>query len=361
MDLAAEFPGLSRSTYLNSCAHGLLPKRARRAMEAHLDRWEGEPDWAEWGQVVERARVAFARFIGARDDEVAVQANATSGMAAVMNTVTRGRIVTLDVDFPTAGFLAQRQTARSGVQHDHARSGPPTPESWAKHARGAALATLPAVVSFSGHKLDVPAFVERAKAMDVPLLVDAFQACGTYPIDVRKWDVDFLVTGVYKWTLAPAGLAFLYVRRDHHARVPTTSGWYAAANGSMDPLAEMWPDARRYQYGGPSVLSCAALPESLAVLEEKGLSAVEAHNAKLVERVIEHCRARKLELLTPEEPERRASIVTFRVPHLERALAECQREKVVVNTRLGGIRVSPHLYNTRADVDRLFDVLDHAA
>jgi len=359
-DWSSEFPGLQTSTYLNSCAHGLLPRRARRAIEAHLDRWEGAPDWGEWTASVDAARKAFARLIGAREDEIAVQANATSGIAAVMNTVPRGRIVTLDVDFPTSGFVAQRQEAR-GVRHEHLRDGVPRADTWATKAKGAALACIPAVASFSGARLDVAGFASRAKEMDVPLLVDGFQAVGTYPIDVRRLDVDFLVTGVYKWLMAPAGLAFLYVRRDHHARLPTTSGWYAAADAyAFDPLGELAPDARRYQYGGPSVVACAALVESLAILEEQGLAAVEAHNRALIDRIIEHCHTRKLEMLTPEAPEERASIVTFRVPDLARALAACERGRVAVNTRLGGLRVSPHFYNTAADVDRLFAVLDAA-
>lgn len=360
MDWAAEFPGLHAQTYLNSCAHGLLPRRTRRAIEAHLDQWERAPDWAAWSESVEAARKAFARLIGARDDEVAVQANATSGIAAVMNTVTKGRIATTDIDFPTSGFVAQRQTTR-GIQHEHLEEGALRVDAWAPKAKGAALACIPAVASFSGYRLDVPSFAARAKEMDVPLLVDAFQACGTYPIDVRKWDVDFLVTGVYKWLLAPAGLAFLYVRRDHHARLPTTSGWYAAADSyAFDPLGEMAADARRYQYGGPSVVSCVALVESLKLLDEVGLASVERTNRALVERILARCAERKYEVLTPEAPEARASIVTFRVPHLERALAACQRENVVVNSRLGGIRVSPHFYNRAEDVDRLFAVLDRA-
>jgi len=61
-------------------------------------------------------------------------------------------------------------------------------------------------------------------------------------------------------------------------------------------------------------------------------------------------------VLTPRDAH--ASIVTFRVPRLDRALEALAREKVIVNPRLGGIRVSPHFYNSEQDIDRLFAVLD---
>lgn len=362
MDPTSEFPGLGRGTYLNSCAHGLLPRRARRAIELHLDKWEGAPEWEAWTDAAEKARAAFARFIGARPEEIAIQASASTGISSVTSAHKRGRLVTLDIDFPTSGFIARRQTTR-GLSHDHLSLGNVRPDEWSKHVRGAALASIPAVASFNGYRLDVREFAQRAHAAEVPLMVDAFQACGTYPIDVKKLDVDFLVTGVYKWLMAPAGLAFLYVRPDHHALVPTVGGWsggaapYAFVAGGVDDLA---PDARRFQYGGQSVLGTVAIVETLALLSELGLANVERHNRALVERVMTHARERKWEVLTPDAPEERASIVTFRVPDLQRALDACKREGVMVNSRLGGIRASPHFYNRERDVDRLFEVLDAA-
>ena len=360
MDPTSEFPGLGRTTYLNSCAHGLLPRRARRAIERHMDAWEGAPDWDAWAEAIERARASFARFIGARPEEIAIQASASTGLSSVMSAFPRGRITTLDIDFPTAGFVARRQATR-GIEHAHLALGNVRAEEWAKRVRGASLACIPAVASFSGYRLDVADFARRAHDADVPLMVDAFQACGTFPIDVRKLDIDFLVTGVYKWLMAPAGLAFLYVRPDHHALVPTVGGWSAArAPYAFDPLDELAPDARRFQYGGPSMPGVVAIAETLTLLSEVGLTNIEAHNRRLVERLMRHAHDRKLEILTPEAAADRASIVTFRVPDLHRALDACQREGVIVNSRLGGIRVSPHFYNSERDVDRLFAVLDAA-
>lgn len=366
MDWSAEFPGLAHGTYLNSCAHGLLPRRARRAIEAHLDRWEGDPDWGAWGEEVEKARRAFARLIHARPEDVAVVANASQAVGAVMNAMKPGarhRIVTWEGDFPTSPFLAQRQRER-GFAHTHVRDEGLRMgvDAWAKHVTpDTALAVVPAVASFSGYRLDVAAFAREAHARGALLLVDAFQAAGTYDLDVRALDCDFLVSGVYKWLLGPAGLAFLYARRDRQELLPTTAGWLGAEEPySFDPMGPLASDARRFQSGGASVISCVGAAASLELIHEVGLDAIERRDRALVDRIVEGCRERKWDVLTPEDPRERASIVTFRVPDLEKALAALQRERVVVNPRLGGLRVSPHFYNRDADVDRLFDVLDEA-
>ena len=367
MDWRSEFPGLARTTYLNSCAHGLLPRRARGAIEAHLDRWERDPDWGAWGEAVEDARRAFARLIHARAEDVAVIANASQGVAAVMNAIqpapARKAIVTWENDFPTSPYLAERQRVR-GFEHRHVRGEGLVlrVDPWARHLAGdTALAVLPLVASFSGYRLDVKAFAEAAHARGTPLLVDAFQAAGTVPIDVKRLDVDFLVSGVYKWLLGPAGLAFLYVRPDHRALSPTTSGWLAAEQPyAFEPQGPQASDARRFQGGGPSVISCVGAAASLGLLHEVGIGAIEARNRALVERILNAAQARKWEVLTPLDPRDRASIVTFRVPDVEKALAALARERVVVNPRLGGIRVSPHFYNRDADVDKLLAVLDAA-
>jgi selenocysteine lyase/cysteine desulfurase len=357
MDGAREFPRLGEQTYLNSCAHGLLPRRTRAAIDAHMTRWESDPDWGAWGEAVEDARRAFAQIIHGRPEEIAVVANASQGVGAVMSSLhpapARRALVTWEGDFPTSPYLAERQRGR-GFEHRQ------RVDPWAQHlGEDAALAVLPFVASFSGYRLDIKRFAAQAHARGTPLLVDAFQAAGTFDIDVKKLDVDFLVSGVYKWLLAPAGLAFLYVRPDHFALEPASTGWMGAeAPYAFDPLGAPARDARRFQSGGPSVISCVGAASSIGLVNEIGPRAIEAHNRVLAERVMAGAEARKWEILTPRAPEERASIVTFRGMDVEKSLAALAREKVVVNPRLGGLRVSPHFYNAKADVDRLFAVLD---
>ena len=367
MDWSAEFPGLTQGTYLNSCAHGLLSRRARAAIDAHLERWTTSPDWNIWTETSDQARVAFAGLVGASPDDIALQANASSGIAAIMNAIPdspgRDRILTLSLDFPVAPFIANSQTRR-GLKHEHVDSGEDatlTLEAWKEHLdRGVALACLPAVASFTGYKFDIKAFAEAAHDVGARVLVDSFQATGTYPIDVKTTGVDFLATGVYKWLMAPSGLGFLYAAEEARAAFkPTTAGWYGAEDPfAFDPLQGHAGTASRYQYGAPSVMACAAATESIGLIQETGLDKIEEHNERLIDRLIAGSRERKLPLITPEDRRDRASILLMRVPDLDRSLAALKSAGVTVNTRSNAIRVSPHFYNTEAHIERFFEVLD---
>lgn len=360
MDLHhGEFAVEPGTTYLNSCSHGLLPARSRRALDAHLDAWARAPDWGAWMDTVEKARADFARLIHARGPEdVAVVSSASEGISMVLSslrpTSARDRIVTTALDFPAAPTLAHHATER-GFKHAHVAGVPSKNDIDSRTA----LVCTPVVASFSGRRMDVRGLAQAAHDAGGLLLADAFQAAGNVEIDVRALDVDFLVTGVYKWLLGPPGFGFVYVKSEHHARVPTRSGWQGHAEPyAFDPMGPLAPDARRYQGGGPNVAGAVGTSASLSLLQEVGVPAIARHNEALVDQVLDAAAARKWEILTPRDA--RASIVTFRVPHLERALAALARERVIVNSRSGGIRVSPHLYNDAADIERLFRVLDAA-
>src|SRR5438094_5331726 len=178
MDIAAEFPGVRTSTYLNSCAHGLLPTRTRHAIDAHLDAWAALPDWSVWMAEVEKARAAFARLIHARGPEdVAVVSNASEGISMALSTLrpgsTRKRIVTTALDFPAAPTLAHR-SAQHGFLHQHVPGVPGTGDVGAETA----LVSMPLVASFTGRRMDARSIAVAAHAAGAQLRVDAFQAAG---------------------------------------------------------------------------------------------------------------------------------------------------------------------------------------
>ena len=78
------------------------------------------------------------------------------------------------------------------------------------------------------------------------VLLDAYQAVGSMPIDVRELGVDFLAAGVLKYLLGSAGLGFLYARRDVVERVwPTATGWFADRDMFEMDISDYSPARRR--------------------------------------------------------------------------------------------------------------------
>src|SRR5207247_9281784 len=121
---------------------------------------------------------------------------------------------------------------------------------------------------------DVPAIVERAHRVGARVVLDAFQALGSVPVDVQALDVDFACGGVLKWLCGGPGTAYLYVRPDlGRTLVPSLTGWTA----HEDPFAfEIGPTRYadppyRFMNGTPNVPALYAAQTRLRVVSEVGL------------------------------------------------------------------------------------------
>src|SRR2546428_9980104 len=125
----------------------------------------------------------------------------------------------------------------------------------------AVFVSLTHVCYRNGAILDVPAVVELAHERGALVLLDAFQAVGSLPVDVSELGVDFLGAGVLKYLLGSAGLGFFYCRRDLVERVwPTQTGWFPDADIVPMDHTDYSParTAARFQSGTPPVPSIYA-------------------------------------------------------------------------------------------------------
>jgi selenocysteine lyase/cysteine desulfurase len=190
--------------------------------------------------------------------------------------------------------------------------------------------------------------------------------------------VDALAVGAHKWLCSPFGTGFLYVRRETLERLePTLPGYMSLATppGGWDaylsdpesrpggPLAFV-TDARKLEVGGTApYVGAVALAAAIRTLTGLGLEAVRRRVDGLVERLLTGLDALGAEVTSPRAPEHRAAIVTFRTGRgiaADRALYRAPLEAgVSVSLRftsgVGGIRVSPWLYNDESDVDRVLE------
>jgi selenocysteine lyase/cysteine desulfurase len=179
--------------------------------------------------------------------------------------------------------------------------------------------------------------------------VDGIQGLGALPFDLAQIPVDFIAADGHKWMLGPEGLALFWVRPTlREALRLTQHGWHMVQDMGDFDRTDWQPaaSARRFEAGSPNMLGIHALEASLSLLLEVGITtvadAIAERSARLVELIDRH----GLELLSPRAPERRAGIVTFRVPDVDnqalyRALMQGD---VMCASRGGGLRFSPHAY-----------------
>ena len=167
----------------------------------------------------------------------------------------------------------------------------------------------------NGYRLDVAALAALCRERGAYLMLDDYQRTGTAPLDVHALGVDFLVTGALKYLLGPAGIAFLYVRRDLIERLePLSTGWFGRVDPfafSLDPL-DWAASARRFEAGTPPVPNAYAAAAGLDLLNALGPAAIDAQIRRLTARMIGGARSRGFAVATPDDPEQRGALVVVR-------------------------------------------------
>src|SRR5205807_1929886 len=184
--------------------------------------------------------------------------------------------------------------------------------------------------------------------------------------DVKTLDPDFLIFPTYKWVLGPYGRTFVYVAKRHQDGVPLELTSFGRRNVKAEnPVyfadTRYLADARRYDMGERDhFISMEMAAIGMEMMAQWGAPAVAARLSALTRRIA--AGLVEADVALPDE--------RFRAPHilcvrprgeaLEHAIARLAREQVYVAPRLGRMRISPHVYNDEADVDRLVACLTHA-
>jgi selenocysteine lyase/cysteine desulfurase len=362
----SRFPIFERLTYLNSCSQGALSGSVRSAYDAYLSDWDekGAP-WDYWVERAETARGVFARLVGGEPDEVAVTTSLSAGVSALASTFDWGerpKVVVSDFEFPTVGQIWHAQELRGAeVVHVPPADGVIPVERFDELIdERTALVSVTAVCYRNGARLPIEEVVELAHSRGALVLLDAYQAIGSYPIDVGELGVDFLGAGVLKYLLASAGLGFLWCRGAlTKSLLPTQTGWFADRNIFEMDIHDYSPSptARRFESGTPPIPAIYAGIAGVELIQKIGIASTRTHVTALNERLIDGVDELGGSVATPRDPEQRGALVCIRstdAPALVRVLGE---EGIVTSERDGNLRVSAHAYNVEDDVDAVLAAL----
>jgi selenocysteine lyase/cysteine desulfurase len=212
----------------------------------------------------------------------------------------------------------------------------------------------------NGAMVDVPAVVELAHERGAFVLLDVYQSIGSMPIDVKELDVDFLGAGVLKYLLGSAGLGFFYCKRELVDKVwPTATGWFADKNIFEMDHTDYSPatTAARFQSGTPPIPAIYGGIAGMELMKEIGVAETREHVLALHRHLIDGIDELGAKLVTPRAPEQHGALLCVKstdVPALVRALDD---DGIVTSERDSNLRISPHAYNTVADVDALLEAL----
>jgi len=361
--------------YLNAASYSPLPRRTLEAGRAAVGR-KGQP-WtlpaSFAGEQHERTRAAAARLINADAGDVALISSVGYGVASAAKflTIPRGaRVLVLENDHSSPVLEWQTRSAAQGFVIEIVRQ--PEDGDWTSAVLAAierpgapplALASISSVHWSDGGLIDVEKVGAALKKRGSMFLIDATHHAGVLAMDVKRLDPDFLIFPTYKWVLGPYGRAFMFVAKRHQDGIPleqTAPGRrnVNAENNVYFADTSYLPDARRFDMGERDhFISLEMAAIGMEMMAEWGSPAIVQRLQMLTQRI-----ADALQNSGVQVPEAR-----FRAPHIlslgfpggmPAGLVEgLAGEGIYVAPRLGRMRISPHVYNDEADVDRFVAAL----
>ena len=363
-EIRSRFSIFQRKIYLNSCSQGALSDAVQAGLEDYIASWheQGSP-WELWVEHYEAARTAFAKFINAGADEVAIVTSASAGInsiASALNFRERKKVVMGEFEFPTMGHVWLAQRARGAEVQFVSAEGHRIPAANYEKIidRNTLIVPLTHVCFKNGFRSEVNAITQIAHRSGALVMLDDYQDCGTRPVDVKAMDLDFYVTGTLKYLLGPPGLAFMYVRKELIASlVPTVTGWFAQTNPfAFDPQhIDLSPTARRFESGSPSVPNVYAAVPGLQLLQEIGMENVASHIKKLTQSLLS-C-ALDLGICAKTPADSAGPLVVLQSKDSNLLVQKLAESGIVASNRHDGLRIAFHMYNTMDDVKAVLEVL----
>jgi len=361
--------------YLNAASYSPLPRRTLEAGRAAVSR-KGQP-WLLPGsfanQQHERTRAAAARLINADADDVALISSVGYGVSTAAKLVTiprASRVLVLENDHSSPVLEWQVRSEKQGFAVETVRQ--PDDGDWTAAVLSAiersgappvALASISSVHWSDGGLIDVEQVGAALKQQGAMFLIDATHHVGVLALDVKRLDPDFVIFPTYKWVLGPYGRAFLYVAKRHQDGIPleqTAPGRrnVNAENNVYFADVRYLPDARRFDMGERDhFISMEMAAIGMEMMAEWGSAAIVARLKMLTERIAEGLQNTGARV--PDTKLRAPHILSLGFPKgMPAGLVEgLAGEGIYVAPRLGRMRISPHVYNDEADVDRLVAAL----
>lgn len=363
-DIRSRFKIFQRKIYLNSCSQGALSDAVEAGLADYVASWheQGSP-WERWVEHYEAARTAFAQFIHASPDEVAIVSSVSAGINAVasaLNFRERKKIVMGEFEFPTMGHVWLGQRDRGADVHFVKAEGNRIPAANYEKLvdRNTCIVPITHVCFKNGFRSEVNAITQIAHRNGALVMLDDYQDCGTRLVDVKAMNLDFYLTGTLKYLLGPPGLALLYVRKELiSSLVPTITGWFAQANPfAYDPQHfELSPTARRFESGTPSVPNVYGAMPGFQLLQEIGMDNVAEHIQKLTRALLSCARDLGIVAKTPDDSV--GPLIVLQAKDSGLLVQKLAEGGIIASSRHDGLRISFHAYNTMDDVNTVTNFL----
>ena len=364
-----EFPVTGKYLYLDHAGVAPMPLRVKTAVERFLTESNegGSFQYPRWVQQISEIRQACARLVNAGPDEIAFVKSTSHGLSIVAQGLDwrpGDNVLIYEKEFPSNIYPWLNLRSKGvEVRTIPARDGRIDLNDLGQlmDARTRLLA-VSAVQFSNGFRADLKKIGARCREKQVLFCVDAIQSLGIIPMDVKGSHIDFLSADAHKWLLGPEGIGIFYCRKELIGQLsPPLIGWKSVRNEFEFDRPELLlkTNALRFEEGSMNLMGVVGLGAALSLLFEVGIEHIEQRVLDLGDLIMQEAVKRGYRVLTPGGRHERGGNITFSGSFDPAAMWEALKEKnIMVNARGGGIRVSPHFYNTGEEIAELFNAVE---
>ena len=317
-------------------------------------------------------RKAAARLLSCEVADVCVGSSATELLCSLAWAVSPSRgsnIVSTRASFPSTVYPWRRVAESNGAEIRLADCD----EALYTHPDdildliddATSVVTLSHVEYSNGQRYDLRRFADAAHSVGALLVVDATQSMGALPIDAVSSGADAIVSSGYKWLRGTYGAAVAYISSGIRGDLNPGLLGFRSHVDIWDLRAdrmELPEDASRFEYTTIHFGAALGLAAAVEEINEMGIEEVWRHDLALADSVIDGARRLGIDVVSPLSESERSAIVSLRLPEgvsSEDIAHKLQDEySILVTSRTGLLRVSPHIDNTEGDVQALIEALE---
>jgi len=365
------FPILKHVAHMGNCSQSAQSKQVLGGINRYLENWGGVGmDWDSWCEEVVAAKAEFAKIINADVDEIAVAASVSDLVSSIANSLDysgkRKKIVVTDAEFPTVDhiWLANQ---RNGAKVDFISVNENHQIDISEYDRyideNTLLTSITQVYYLNGFKQDIEKIAQIAHSKGSLILVDSYQCLGTEPVDVKKMNIDILVSGCLKYLFGVPGIAFMYVNKNLIQQMkPSVTGWFGQTNPFLfQTRYNDWSStASRFDTGTPPVLTGYAVRAGLEIINQVGVERIKDRIDMLSAHALTGCLARGLQTLSPLDVRMKGGTTAIVCGHKydSHTMEKLLRERNVIGSGRGDvIRLAPHFYTKVNEMDYALDMV----
>ncbi|MFN6962452.1 MAG: aminotransferase class V-fold PLP-dependent enzyme [Pyrinomonadaceae bacterium] len=370
-EIRSQFKAANDHVYLNSAAVSPLPRVAIEAVNRQLNdvAAHGSSHYTEWIATKNRARALLAGMMNVHAEQVAFTRNTSDGFATVaagLRWQKGDNVVSFAKEFPANWYPWRRIRDAFGVELRLCpeRDGRIDLDEFVSLIdRNTKVVAISSVQFASGFKADLERIGRAARQVDALFCVDIIQGLGATRYDLPAQYVDAASGASHKWLCAPEGCGYLYLSDRARERIePTLVGWISVDTPwDFDDREQPFkPNALAWESGTGTASLFYGLEQSLLLLNSAGLDRIEKHLAGLTDTICDGLAGRDYHLISSRRPGESSAIVCIKSSKgiSSNDLAETLAARgIIVSPRGDRLRIAPHFYNDRKDIERLLDAL----